>query len=179
MKQVLKVNTRKLSLQAEAQPSREDYCLHEWTVFFTYLLFTQSLLVKRLFNHSSELAELCLHVHHPRFRFFGVCGSCCVRVTTVVVRWWRRKSFGEINNICPSCMNKAFTKASSLGFDLYTKRQTELCSEVWKLFSQNSTDISSLLPCAVLPRQARGTQIRQLKNLQYSTFCLLETTYHE
>ena len=112
---------------------REEGLLCAWikfikSVFFTYLLFTQSLLVERLFNHSSELAELRLHVHHPRFCFFGVCGSCCVRVTAVVVRWWRHKSLGEVNicpswweiiNNCPSCpihlMNNACTKASSLG----------------------------------------------------------------
>ena len=38
-----------------------------------------------------------------------------------------------------------------------TKRQNELWSEVWKLFSQSSTDVPALLPCASLPRHARGT----------------------
>ena len=38
-----------------------------------------------------------------------------------------------------------------------TKRQNELYSEVWKLFSQSSTDVPALLPFAVLPRQAKGS----------------------
>ena len=41
-----------------------------------------------------------------------------------------------------------------------TKRQNELLGEVWKLFSLSSTDVPALLPCARLPRQARGTQER-------------------
>ena len=32
--------------------------------------------------------------------------------------------------------------------------QIELC-EVWELFSQSSTDVPALLPCAILPRQDR------------------------
>ena len=38
-----------------------------------------------------------------------------------------------------------------------TKRQNELFSEVWKLFSQSCTDVPAQLPSAMLPRQARGT----------------------
>ena len=36
----------------------------------------------------------------------------------------------------------------------YTKRQNELYSEVWKLFSQISDGVPAQLPCAMLPRQA-------------------------
>ena len=40
-----------------------------------------------------------------------------------------------------------------------TKRQNEVYSEAWKLISQSSTDAPALLlPCAMLPRQARGTR---------------------
>ena len=34
-------------------------------------------------------------------------------------------------------------------------------SEGWKLPLQSSTDIKALLPCALLPRQGRGTHKRQ------------------
>ena len=40
---------------------------------------------------------------------------------------------------------------------VFTKRQNELLSEVWKLFSQSRTDVPAQLPSAMLPRQARGT----------------------
>ena len=40
---------------------------------------------------------------------------------------------------------------------LCTKRQNELYIEIWQLCSQSSTDALALLPCAMLPRQARGT----------------------
>ena len=45
---------------------------------------------------------------------------------------------------------------------LHTKRQNELYSEVWKLFSQSSTDVPALLPCAILPKEARGMHKKQL-----------------
>ena len=54
--------------------------------FLISLLFSQSLLVERFLYHSGELAELRLHVHHPRLGLFGVCGSRRVRVAAVVVR---------------------------------------------------------------------------------------------
>ena len=41
--------------------------------------------------------------------------------------------------------------------DTSTKRHNELYSEVWKRFSQSSTDVPALPPHAMLPRQARGT----------------------
>ena len=51
------------------------------------------------------------------------------------------------------------------------RRQNELYSEVWKLFSQSSTDAPFLLPCAMLPRQARGTHKKNsLPNLLHSSF---------
>ena len=50
------------------------------------------------------------------------------------------------------------------GLNRYTKRQNELYSEVWKLLSPSSTGVPALLPCAMLPRQARGTHKKQLKN---------------
>ena len=37
------------------------------------------------------------------------------------------------------------------------KRQNELFSDIWKLFSQSCTDVPAQLPSAMLPRQARGT----------------------
>ena len=43
----------------------------------------------------------------------------------------------------------------------WTKRQNELYSEVWKIFSQSSTDVPALLSCAMLPWQARGTFKKQ------------------
>ena len=43
-----------------------------------------------------------------------------------------------------------------------TKRQNELYSEVWKLFSQSSIGVPALLPCAMLPRQACWELTRQL-----------------
>ena len=50
----------------------------------------------------------------------------------------------------------------------YTKRQNELYNEVRKLFPQSSTDVPALLPCAMLPRQARGTRKNNsLQNLLY------------
>ena len=45
---------------------------------------------------------------------------------------------------------------------LSTKRQNELFSEVWKLFSQSCTHVPAQLPSAMLPRQARGTCKKQL-----------------
>ena len=44
------------------------------------------------------------------------------------------------------------------------KRQNELFIEVWKLFSQGSTDSPALLSCAMLPRKAGGTHQKQLTN---------------
>ena len=41
---------------------------------------------------------------------------------------------------------------------MYTKRQNELYSVVWNLFSQGSTDAPALLPCAIVLRQARGNK---------------------
>ena len=40
--------------------------------------------------------------------------------------------------------------------------QIELC-EVWELFSQSSTDVPALLPCAILPRQARAIKKQLIK----------------
>ena len=42
-------------------------------------------------------------------------------------------------------------------YEYNTKRQNELFSEVWKMFSQSCTDVTAQLPSAMLPRQARGT----------------------
>ena len=43
-----------------------------------------------------------------------------------------------------------------------TKRQIETHSEVWKLFSQSSTGVPALLPCAMMPKQIRGTSKEQI-----------------
>ena len=50
---------------------------------------------------------------------------------------------------------------NGLGVIRLTKRQNELYSEVRKLFSQNSTGLPALLPCALLQRQAGGTHRKQ------------------
>ena len=47
-------------------------------------------------------------------------------------------------------LQKAFLKPS-------TTYQNELYSRFCKLFSESSTGIPALLPCSLLPRQARGT----------------------
>ena len=52
-----------------------------------------------------------------------------------------------------------------------TKRQNEVNSEVWELFSQSSTDAPALLPCAMLPRQARGINAQEKPTLH--SICLL------
>ena len=39
----------------------------------------------------------------------------------------------------------------------HTTSQNELYSRFCKLFSESSTGIPALLPCSLLPRQARGT----------------------
>ena len=36
-----------------------------------------------------------------------------------------------------------------------------MCSEVWKLFSQSSAGVPVLLPCAPLPRQGEGTHKKE------------------
>ena len=48
-----------------------------------------------------------------------------------------------------------------------TKRQNELHSEVCTLFPESSTGVPALLPCAMLPRQARGTH----KKAVFKTYC--------
>ena len=60
-----------------------------------------------------------------------------------------------------------------------TKRQNELYSEVWKLFSQSSADVPAPLPCAMLPSQARELAKNSLQNLLYSSFCSLSDTGRE
>ena len=37
-----------------------------------------------------------------------------------------------------------------------TKRQKDLYNEVWELFTENFTGVPALLPCSMMPRQARG-----------------------
>ena len=48
-----------------------------------------------------------------------------------------------------------------------TKRQNELQNEVWILLSQSSTEVPSLLPCAMLPRRPMGI----CKKTVYKTYC--------
>ena len=59
---------------------------------------------------------------------------------------------------------------------LHTKRQNELYSEVWKLFSQSSTDVPALLPCAILPKEARGMHKKQLTKPTVQFILSLSTT---
>ena len=41
------------------------------------------------------------------------------------------------------------------------------------------TDVPALLPCAMLPRQARGTHKNSSQNLLYCSFCLLVQTWKQ
>ena len=82
---------------------------------------------------------------------------------------------------CAGCWASACSCSSSLvkiesfstTIKWYTKRQNELYSEVWKLFSQSSTDVPALLPCAMLPRQARKLTKNSSQNLLHSSSCHL------
>ena len=48
-----------------------------------------------------------------------------------------------------------------------TKSQNELYSRFCILFSESSTVIPALLPCSLLPRQARGTLRKWFTNLTF------------
>ena len=50
-------------------------------------------------------------------------------------------------------------------------------SEVWKRFSQSSNDVPALLPCALLPKQAKQTHKNSSQKLPYNSFYLLVIQY--
>ena len=69
----------------------------------------------------------------------------------------RRKTY----NVLAGSVLSVWTKVEEVLTHDGNKRGQDSKMQVRKLFSQSSTDVPALLPCALLPRQARGTFKKQ------------------